>query len=115
MTVTEVAKRLEVTTQAVHNRIRRGTIKAEKVNGSWKVGEEECKRLFGELEPVDHTCTQCEALREQNVYLRKRVEWFEGQVERQSVLLLNEQQRVKALPSPFSWLKRLIGRGQSMQ
>ncbi|MCH8293565.1 helix-turn-helix domain-containing protein [Candidatus Poribacteria bacterium] len=60
MTVTELAQRLNVTTQAIHNRIRRGTIKAEKTNGSWTISEQECKRLLNGLQTdVNGHCDTC--------------------------------------------------------
>ena len=127
LTVGQAAQALNVTKQAIHNRIRRNAIQAEKIDGAWYILREEVERLKSanhEPETEDkRVCNQCEMLQTRletsermNEVLLKRIEWLESQMERTTILLAAEQQqRVKALPSPFSWVKRFIGRGQSLQ
>ena len=133
-TVTELAKRLGVTSQAIHNRIRRGTLQAHKIDGTWYVEQEEAERVLNEAKPVeneggtrvetgvDKPCKTCEQWEEkhrevveQNEYLKKQIEWFKEQLERQTILLAQEQRlrMKKALPSPLGWMKRVFKGGQS--
>ena len=133
LTVTELAKRLNVTSQAIHNRIRRGTLQASKIDGAWYVEQEEAERVLNAAKPVendvgtpiengfDKPCKTCEQWEEkyqgvvgQNEYLKKQIEWFKDQLDKQTILLAQEQSlRVKALPRPLGWLKRIFGNGQS--
>ncbi|MCH8293364.1 helix-turn-helix domain-containing protein [Candidatus Poribacteria bacterium] len=132
LTVTELAKQLGVTNQAIHNRIRRGTLQAGKIDGAWYVEQEEAQRVLDAAKPVendvstsiengiDKPCKTCEQWEEKyqevvelNEYLKKQIEWFKDQLDKQTILLAQEQSlRVKALPKT-SWLKRLFGRAQS--
>ncbi|MAE39555.1 MAG: hypothetical protein CML07_01275 [Psychrobacter sp.] len=128
LTVTELAKRLGVTSQAIHNRIRRGTLQATKLDGTWYVEPEEAERVLNIARPienesdtsvengVDKPCETCKRWEEkyalivgQDEYLKKRMEWLEGQMERQTILFAQEQkQRLQALPKPFRFLRRLF-------
>ena len=122
ITIPQLAKQLNISTQALHQRLRRGTLKADKIDGVWQVSQEESQRLIEDSQDVedkvDKVCSECELVKEQNEYLKKRIDWLEGQVEKQSmqterttILLAAElQERLKALPSPFNWVKRLFNR-----
>jgi DNA-binding Lrp family transcriptional regulator len=145
MTLSSLAKKLNVSHQALYNRIKRGTLNASKVDGTWYIDATECERVLQGFETVsndsqpesngvevplegdlaDEPCDTCERrtaecerwqekhqmVVEQNEYLKKRIEWLESQIERQTILLATEQaQRMKALPRPFGWFGRVFRR-----
>jgi len=116
-TIPQLAKQLNVTVQALHQRIKRGTLNAEKVNGNWQVSQPEVQRLVNSFKEVDNDLEnevkairrECDLLREQNEYLKKRIDWLETQTERTTILLAAEQQqRLKRLPSPLNWIRRQV-------
>ena len=116
-TIPQLAKQLNVTVQALHQRIKRGTLNAEKVNGNWQVSQPEVQRLVNGSTELDNDLEnevkairrECDLLREQNEYLKKRIDWLENQTERTTILLAAEQQqRLKRLPSPLNWIRRLV-------
>ena len=116
-TIPQLAKQLNVTVQALHQRIKRGTLNAEKVNGNWQVSQPEVQRLVNSFKEVDNELEnelkvirrECDLLREQNEYLKKRIDWLETQTERTTILLAAEQQgRLKRLPSPLNWIRRRV-------
>lgn len=124
--IPEFAKMLNITPQAVHKRIRRGKLKAERREGSWFIPPEEVDRVVNEeLTGDERDDYKVEALWKENERLRelvdtlkKQVDYFQTQnerlqteVERLTILLANEQaQRLRALPRPLNWLSRLLGR-----
>jgi predicted DNA-binding protein YlxM (UPF0122 family) len=111
ITLPQLAKQLNVSAQALHQRLRRGTLRAEKIDGIWHVDQEEAQRLINDSQVVEEECQNCGGLQEQVKYLKQRIEWLEGQVERQTILLAKSQDElVKALPSPANWFQRLFFR-----
>ena len=124
LTIKQAAKTLQVKTQALYNRIRRGTIEAVQIDGTWYISQTEVERLGNKSDERSETsvCGECNVLQtrleektEQVEYLKKRIDWLESQSERQTILLAQEQslRMKKALPSPLSWLKRVFKGEQS--
>ena len=124
LTIKQAAETLQVKPQALYNRIRRKTLEAVRIEGTWYIPQTEVERLRNKSDERSETgvCEECNVLQmrlqektEQVEYLKKRVEWLEMQIERQTILLANEQsfRMKKALPSPLGWLKRVFKGGQS--
>ena len=93
------------------------------IDGTWYIPQTEVERLRNKSDERSETsvCGECNVLQtrleektEQVEYLKKRIDWLESQSEKQTILLAQEQSfRMKALPRPLGWLKRIFGNGQS--
>jgi excisionase family DNA binding protein len=87
--------------ESLHWELKMLRVKLETVERENAQLSDETRRLHAELErsqrQLEESLTSVRALTEQN--------------ERLTILLANEQaQRMKALPRPFSWVRRLFGR-----
>jgi len=131
MLVSELAKKLDVSVQSVYNRIKRGTISASKVDGAWVVDQEEVEKLLSTDDPmvlngfesVENVLNDLnvwkekfEMLEKENTYLKDRIIQLENLLDRQTeiaerhTLLLAQEQasRIKALPRPAGWIRRIF-------
>jgi predicted DNA-binding protein YlxM (UPF0122 family) len=118
ITLSELADRLGVSLQALYGRIKRGTLKAEKKDGTWYVHQTVVEQVDAATEAQDKVCKTCERWKErfetsdeQVKYLKERIEKLEMLLERHTLLLAQERSdRLKLLESPFKrWFSRLIG------
>ena len=119
LTIKQAAETLQVKPQALYNRIRRKSIEAIRVDNAWLIPQTEVERLQNDNSKRLETsvCQDCNVLQtrleektEQVGYLQKRIDWLEIQMERHTMLLANEQSfRMKALPRPLGWLRRIFG------
>ena len=131
MLVSELAKKLDVSVQSVYNRIKRGTISASKVDGAWIIDQEEVEKLLSTDDPmvlngfesVENVLNglnvwkeKFEMLEKENTYLKDRIIQLENLLDRQTeiaerhTLLLAQEQasRMKALPRPVGWIRRIF-------
>jgi len=125
LTIKQAAETLQVKPQALYNRIRRKSIEAVRIDEIWYIPQTEIERLRnGNSKRLEtQVCEKCNVIQtrlqekaEQVEYLQKRIDWLESQLEKHTILLAQEQSyRMKVLPKPVGWIRRIFGGGQSAE